>query len=271
MKRRVETTTSRTAEMTCLCRAASFLESNPYYKSDDWVAQKLLPRKIQLAFKLAAARRFLVKAFAPEGVYEWAIARTKYIDALLAKASSEGFSQAVLFGAGFDTRGIRFQSGITRMRVLELDAPTTQRAKIEQYQKRGIAVPANLEFVTINFERELVENKLQETGFSKGARTLVVLEGVTQYLRPEAVYSTLRTISNAVGKGSWLVFDYAHASVLKGESKVYGQDRMIKGVNKVGESWQFGLEEAEIEPLLTRYGFELKDRKSPHDLEEMYF
>jgi methyltransferase (TIGR00027 family) len=247
------------------------LESNPLYKSDDWVAQKLLPKKIQWAFKLAAARSLFVKAFAPEGVYEWVIARTKYIDALFAKACSEGFSQIVFFGAGFDTRGIRFQSELTRMKVFELDAPTTQRAKIDQYQKRDIAVPANLVFVPIDFEKELIEDKLHEAGFCKGARTLVILEGVTQYLRPEAIYSTLRAISNEVGEGSWLIFDYAHASVLKGEGKAYGQDRMMKGVNKYGESWQFGLEEAEVGPLLTRYGFRLMEQKSPHDLQETYF
>lgn len=270
-ERRIETKTSRTAEMTCLCRAASSLESNPFYKSGDWVAQKLLPRKIQLVFKIATARRLLVKAFAPEGIYEWVIARTKYIDALFIRACSEGFSQVVLFGAGFDSRGIRFQSELKGTKVFELDAPTTQSAKIEQYRKRDIAVSANLVFVPSNFEKESVEDKLHEAGFCRGIKTLVVVEGVIQYLKPEAVYATLQTIGNEVGKGSWLVFDYAHASVLNGESKAYGQARMMKGVKKFGESWQFGLEEMEVEPLLTKYGFRLLDRKGPQELQEIYF
>jgi methyltransferase (TIGR00027 family) len=269
--RRIESSASRTADMTCGCRAISYMESNALHKSDDWVAPKLLPRTLQILIRIPIARRFLSRLLGPQGIYEWVIARTKYIDEVFIHASAEGFSQVLLLGAGFDSRGVRFQSELKEAKVFELDAPTTQRAKIEQYQKRGIAVPANLVFVPINFERELIEDKLHEAGFCKGARTLAVLEGVTQYLRPEAIYSTLRTISNEVGKGSWLVFDYAHASVLKGESNAYGQDRMIKGVNKFGESWQFGLEEAEVEPLLTKYGFRLMERKSPHDLQETYF
>jgi methyltransferase (TIGR00027 family) len=257
--------------MCCLCRAASSLESDPIYKTQDWVAKELLPKKIQLLFKIAIARRLLIRGFAPQGVYEWVIARTKYIDALFAKATSEGFSQVVLFGAGFDTRGIRFESELKGTKVFELDAPSTQKAKIDQYQKRGIAVPANVIFVPINFEKESVEDKLDEAGFGRGTKTLVVLEGVTQYLVPEAVYSALRTISNEVGKGSWLIFDYAHASVLKGEGHAYGQDRMMKGTNRFGESWQFGLEEAEVGPLLGKYGFKVIDRKGPNELEEAYF
>jgi len=271
MARRIETTTSRTAEMVCLCRAASSLETDPLYRSGDWVAQKLLPRKIQLFFKLRAVRKFLVRAFAPEGIYEWVIARTKYIDNLFVRACSEGFSQILLFGAGFDSRGIRFQPELKEMRVFELDARTTQGAKVEQYQKRGIAVPANLVFVPINFEKESVEDKLNGAGFGRGMKTLVILEGVTQYLKPETVHATLQTISGIVGRGSWLVFDYAHASVLRGEGESYGQDRMVKGVSRAGESWQFGLEEEEVKPLLGRYGFRLTDQKGPSKLEQAYF
>lgn len=232
--RRIETTTSRTAEMCCMCRAASNLESDLHYRSGDWVAQELLPRKIQWVFKLPPARHLLIKAFAPEGVYEWVIARTKYIDVLFAKACSEGFSQIVFFGAGFDTRGIRFQADLKGLLVFELDAPTTQGAKIEQYRKRGVAVPANLIFVSVNFEKESISERLTRSGFCKGMRTLVVLEGVTQYLEPAAISTMLQTISDEVGKSSWLVFDYAHASVLKkeGDEYAYGQRRMIKETQK---------------------------------------
>jgi methyltransferase (TIGR00027 family) len=271
MQRRIERTTSRTAEMTCLCRAASNLESNPLLRSGDWVARKLLPRTIQLAFRFQAARRFLVKAFAPEGTYEWVIARTRYIDALFAGLPKQRFSQVLLFGAGFDTRGIRFRSELQEATMFELDAPTTQSAKIAQYRQRGVALPSNLVFVPINFETDSVAERLGQAGFRRGMKTLVLAEGVTQYLKPEAVFSTLETVSREVGKGSWFVFDYAHASVLRGAGDTYGEERMMKGVTRFGESWQFGLDEGDVGPLLARYGFKLLDRKGPAELEEAYF
>ena len=99
----------------------------------------------------------------------------------------------------------------------------------------------------------------------------MVAEGLIQYLKAEAVHATLKTVSTEVGQGSWLIFDYAHASVLRGGGNAYGQERMMRGVTRFGESWQFGLEEEEVEPLLRRHGFKLLDRQSPRDLEQAYF
>lgn len=99
----------------------------------------------------------------------------------------------------------------------------------------------------------------------------MILEGVLQYLNPESAASTLETIEKETGSGSWFVFDYAHASALRGDGNDYGESGMIKGVKDFGESWQFGLEKSEVESFLVKYGFSLLDHKSPKDLEELYF
>jgi methyltransferase (TIGR00027 family) len=269
--RRIESGASRTADMTCGCRAISYMESNPLYKSDDWVAPRLLPRLMQFLVRIPITRRLLSRVLGPQGIYEWVIARTKYIDDIFRQASARGFSQVLLFGAGFDSRAVRFQSELKHSQVFELDAPTTQTVKIGQYRRRGIEVPSNQTFVPIDFEKESVSGKLKEAGFDRGKKTLVILEGVLQYLKPEAVYATLDTIKNHVGLGSWLVFDYAHASMLRAEGNLCEESRMMKGLNKFGESWQFGLDETEVEPMLYKYGFKLLDRKGPKELEEAYF
>ncbi|MGA2975010.1 MAG: SAM-dependent methyltransferase [Spirochaetia bacterium] len=270
-KRRIESRASKTADMTCGCRALSSMEKNPLYKSDDWVAAKLLPRKIQLIVRIPPARKMLARVFGPQGVYEWVIARTRYIDEVMRRALAEGFSQVLIFGAGFDSRAIRFQAQLGDCRVFELDAPTTQAMKIGQLQKRGVVLPPNLVFVPVNFEKETAKEKLSSAGFHAGAKTLAILEGVLQYLKPDAAEETLRTVAEHVGTGSWLVFDYAHASVLRGEGSLYGEERMTRGVSRFGESWQFGLEENEVEPFLRKYRFSQRDRRSPRQLEEMCF
>lgn len=66
--RRIETTQSRTAEMTCGCRAASWMEKRAAFRSGDWVAPLLLPRKMQALFKVPVFRRLLTRVFGPEGV-----------------------------------------------------------------------------------------------------------------------------------------------------------------------------------------------------------
>ena len=270
-QRRIETSTSRTAEMTCVCRAASFLETDPRYKSGDSTAGRLLPRMLQLAFHSRVLRKLLLRLLMPAGIYEWVIARTKYIDALVTRCQADGFKQVLLIGAGFDTRAIRFQPELKAMKVYELDAPTTQRAKVEQYRRRRIAVPANLIFVPVNFETEKLEDRLREAGFGEGHKTLVIAEGVMQYLTPEAAHATLQTVHKMVGRGSRLVFDFAHAEVLEGTGTTFGQVAITRSVGKFGESWQFGLQEGELETLLARHGYKLVERKTPHDLEDTYF
>ena len=132
-------------------------------------------------------------------------------------------------------------------------------------------MPPNVTFVPINLETESAEQKLQKWGFKRNQNTLVILEGVLQYLNSQAVHVTFTTIRNTVGAGSRIVFTHAYAAVLRGEGNVYGQERMISGVNRLGESWQFGLDEAEVKAFLGKYELVLVDQKSPKDLEEMNF
>jgi len=132
-------------------------------------------------------------------------------------------------------------------------------------------MPRNLSFVPINFEKELIVERVKEAGLRSGKKTLVLLEGVLQYLTPEAAYATLDVVKELTGPGSILVFDYAHASVIRGEGNDFGEARMTEGVNRYGESWQFGLEEADVEPFLRRFGFRPLERSGPKELEKAYF
>jgi len=269
-KRRIESTQSRTADMTCGCRAASWMEKRPAFKSGDWVAPLLLPRKMQLMFAIPPVRRLLTRIIGPEGIYEWVIARTRYIDGIFERALLVGVTQVLIIGAGFDSRAVRFKADERGVRVFELDAAPTQQAKIQQYRARGIAVPTNVTLVAINFDKETIEERLRASGFGSGEKTLVIAEGVFQYITPGAAHATLKAVKDLIGLGSWLVFDYAHASVLRGEGDAYGQKRMIAGTKRFGESWQFGLEAGEVGPLLNTYDFALVEQKSPADLENAY-
>jgi methyltransferase (TIGR00027 family) len=271
MKRRIETTTSRTAEMTCMSRACSTQESDTHYRSDDSIAPVLLPGPFRLLLRVSPARKFFSRVAAPQGIYEYVIARTKYIDAAFKQALAEGFEQILIFGAGFDTRAIRFQDRMGDTRVFELDVPLTQQAKISQYQKRGVAVPANLRFIPINFDKETLPEKLDQAGFLKQRRSLFILEGLLMYLQPESVDKTFRTIQDYGGEGSRVVFDYVYASVLRNEGLYYGETWILQTVSGTGEQWQFGIEEGQAEQFLASYEMRLVDHKDAQDLESVYF
>ena len=107
-KRRIETRTSRTAEFTCMSRAASYRETRGCYKGTDNIAYALVPGFIKLLLRFPRFCKLYNKYLAPKGIYEYVIARTKYIDSLFIDAFEQGFDQIVIFGAGFDSRAQRF-------------------------------------------------------------------------------------------------------------------------------------------------------------------
>jgi methyltransferase (TIGR00027 family) len=271
LKRRIESTTSRTAEMTCLSRACSARETNRYYKSDDHIAPLLLPSGLNPFLHISLARRLFSKVAAPKGIYEYVIARTKYIDAVFKQALAEQFDQVLIFGAGFDTRALRFQDAMGNTRVFELDVPVTQQAKIGQYQKRHLVVPPNLTFIAIDFDKESLPTKLDAAGFCKHRRSLFILEGLVMYLQPESVHETFQTIRDYAGRGSRVVFDYIYASVLRKEGIYYGETGIVQTVSGAGEQWHFGIEKGQIEQFLARYAMQLINHKDAKDLEQAYF
>jgi methyltransferase (TIGR00027 family) len=184
--------------------------------------------------RLSLVRALYRRVLAPKGLYEYVIARTRYIDAAFKQALADRFDQIVLFGAGFDTRALRFGSDLGETRVYELDAPPTQRAKIDRFRQRGLSVPPNVVFGAIDFDKESLPAKLN-IGFRDNARTLFILEGVLMYLQPESADATLRTIRAFAGKGSRLVFDYAKSSVLRDENTLYGEASVARAVARVSE------------------------------------
>jgi len=213
--------------------------------------------------------RALYRHFACAGLYPYVIARTKYIDAAFQRALVENFDQILIFGAGFDTRALRFK--LNRTKVFELDAAVTQQAKRGQLAKRNLAIPPNLTFIAIDFDTENLEDKLVSSSFQAGHQTLFVLEGLLMYLEPASVDGTLRTIKRFAGAGSLVVFDYLYASVIRKEHLFYGEAEAMASVSKAGEPWQFGIERGEVAEFLAGYGFALRDERDASALEEMYF
>ncbi|MBN2516780.1 MAG: SAM-dependent methyltransferase [Deltaproteobacteria bacterium] len=270
-ERRIETTTSRTAAWTCVSRAASSLESDSHYRSDDHIALLLVPTSLKLLLHIPLIRRFFSQVIAPKGVYEYTIARTRYIDSIFKQILVEGFDQILIFGAGFDTRALRFRTETGAARIFELDVPITQKAKLGQYEKRGLSIPANVRFISIDFDKESLSEKLEEAWFSKDRRSLFVLEGLLMYLKPESVDGTFKVIERFAGEGSEVVFDYVRASVLRGAGSYYGQREIVKSVSKAGERWYFGIEEGELGQFLKKYGLRVCEHKDAQELERMYF
>ena len=123
----------------------------------------------------------------------------------------------------------------------------------------------------IDFDRESISQRLDQTGFRGDEKTLFILEGILMYLQPESVDQTFQILRELSSQGSELVFDYIYASVLRQENVHYAEKGIAKLMARVGEQWHFGIEEGEILNFIEQYGFDLLDHRTAGDLEEMYF
>ncbi len=269
-KRRIETKASRTAAYTCFSRACATRERDSHFRGPDYLAEVILPAPARLLLNITPLRKLFMRKLFPLGIYEYVIARTKVMDDAFLSALEAGYPQIVLLGAGFDTRALRFADQNRGTKIFELDVPTTQEPKVEIFRKRGLAIPPELTFVPINFDREDIFTVLTTAGFQEGQLTLFLWEGVSMYLSAEAVNDTLEFIRAHSASGSRVVFDYIYASVLRQENRFYGEQEIFKTVSTAGEGWTFGLEDDEISPFLTARGFEIIAHHTSSELERLY-
>ena len=267
--RRIDSQSSRTAYYTCMYRAASYLEKNELYQSEDYIAPRLLRGLI----------KFLVKyklinfnwPFFPKGIYEYVIARTKYIDNIFKESIENGMEQILIFGAGFDSRALRFAKKNIIIKIFELDSLPTQTAKLKQFRKKDISIPKNTIFIPMDFHVDSVSEKLESNGFKRNKTTLFIMEGIIMYLDKEAVDELFKLIYKLAVPESRVIFDYIHASVLRRENIYYGEKDIYEKVNSLREPWLSGIEKGEIEAFLKNYNFNLIQNLNSEDLEKMFF
>ncbi len=271
MKKRIETTSSRTAEWTCICRAASALETNPCYHSDDTLALKILPAPIKQLIQIPWYRRLHCRWGIPRGMYEYVIARTKYMDAVYQQAISDHLDQIILLGAGFDTRAIRFPVDDGHTQIYEFDSFHTQQTKLNLYRQNHIPLPTGITFEAVDFVRESLAERLAAIGFPKNKRCLFLMEGVSMYLEPAAIHQTFLTLTQVAGSQSRIAFDYIYLDVLRREGRHYGETEIMTAVSGVNEAWQFGIEQGKVEQFLSQYGWRLVNHMSAKEMEANYF
>ena len=269
-ERRIEQKGSSTAGYTCFSRACATREQDEDFRGPDYLAEIFLPPIPQILFSVPLLRKWLMRKMFPTGIHEYVLARTNLFDEVFVDALDRGFSQIVLLGAGMDTRALRFQDRNKGATIFELDITATQRYKRELYKRKGITLPETLVFVPIDFNKERLADVLTQAGYREGQRTFFLWEGVTMYLEPEAVDSTLAFIHSSAAEGSIVAFDYVRASVLRRENTLYGEKGSYERVARAGERWTFGIEDGAIEGFLTERGLKLLSHHTPDDLQTAY-
>ena len=184
----------------------------------------------------------------------WFIAaRSRIAEEALTEAVNAGATQLVVLGAGLDTLAYRTPLA-DRLRIFEVDFPATQARKREMLAAAGIAVPATLTYVGIDFERQTLAEALGAAGFAASERSFFSWLGVVPYLTEAAIFSTLGYIAQLKG-GAGVVFDYInpHASVAPAGRAA--DQALAERVAAAGERFQSYFDTAQLCAKMTAAGF----------------
>jgi methyltransferase (TIGR00027 family) len=192
----------------------------------------------------------------------WLIAaRSRIAEDALTVAAGDGARQLVVLGAGLDTLAYRTPLA-ERLRIYEVDHPATQAWKRQMFDAASISLPATLNFVAMDFERETLADALGSAGFDPAQRSVFIWLGVVPYLTERSVFSTLAYIAGVPG-GAEVVFDYADPSA--------AHRAVATGAAAVGEIFQSYFETARLCSELTALGFRRVDDLGPQQVAARFF
>jgi methyltransferase (TIGR00027 family) len=258
---------SRTAQRVAMSRAAHQVLDTPVVL-DDPIALSIVgadaARDIRSHPRWLAARRARhLRAFV--------VARSRAAEDELAAALRRGVRQYVILGAGLDTFAYRSPYPAAALRIFEVDHPATQAWKRGRLVAAAIGVPPFLTFVPIDLETQTLAARLAEAGLRSDQPAFFSWLGVTMYLTPASVMSTLRYVATTAAPGSGLVFDYAvPPSAVSGARRLLYRALMHR-VAAVGEPWRAFFAPQVLTAELAALGFRHIEDFGAADLNARFF
>ena len=116
-------------------------------------------------------------------------------------------TQVLVLGAGYDTLGWRLAPEFPGVRFVEIDHPATGRLKAKGITKMGLR--DNLHLIQADLGHRRLEDVLAAVdAWDSSAQSVVVAEGLIQYLAPDAVRDLFVQCSTVTGAGSRIAFTH---------------------------------------------------------------
>ena len=192
---------------------------------------------------------------ARHGLRWFIAARHRFAEDRAQAAITRGVRQVVVLGAGLDT--FAYRQPDPAVTVFEVDHPATGEWKRDRLRQAGIAIPASVGPVGVDFERDDLTVALTGAGFAPDAAAVVMWLGVMPYLSPSAVSTTL-TVFGAMSDCE-IVFDYrAPLTDPDAATRAAAADLRARTA-AVGEPLSEPIEPARLHDMLRSAGFTVID------------
>jgi methyltransferase (TIGR00027 family) len=198
------------------------------------------------------------------------VVRSRFAEDHLDAARDAGVRQYVVLGAGLDTFAYRQQRHDPALRIWEIDHPATQAWKRELLANADLAIPANVTYVAVDFERDSLADALSRAGLDGAAGAVFAWLGVVPYLTSDAIDATLQYIASVAGEAGGVAFDYGLSRSMLSDVQRVAFDAFAARVAAAGEPLRTTFEPAELADHLRALGFGAIEDASAADLNARY-
>lgn len=189
------------------------------------------------------------------GIRFFVVARSAIAEQALKEAvERRAVRQLVILGAGLDTFSYRNPFG-SQLKVFEVDHPATQAWKRRRLVEAGIAIPSDLVYAPVDFERDNLSDCLAACGLDQNIRTFFVWLGVVPYLTVDAISLCLSQMA-AHPAGAEVVFDYSEPSDRIDPAARADRDEREARVAAAGEPILSRFIPSDLHAMLRRYHFD---------------
>jgi methyltransferase (TIGR00027 family) len=258
---------SRTALGVAALRAVhQLLDGEPKILHDP-IAVRLLDADVlqQIQSNPARAHEPLTK-----GLRSHVVLRSRFAEERMAQAVQRGVHQCVILGAGFDTFAFRQPDWARNLRIYEVDHKATQEEKHQRLQSAGISIPANLEFVAIDFESVSLREGLQTSSLNFSEPAFFSCLGVLVYLSREAADAIFHLVA-AFPASSEIVFTFSALGSSPSGDDTESRTALANMASSLGEPWQTHFDPQTLMRVLRTLGFSAISFLSSEAADQIYF
>jgi len=217
------------------------------------------------------------------GYLEMVSIRTRWVDdAIVSTLKEFGYekkkTQLVLLRARNDTRSFRLDIG-RNCTVFEVDLPEMQQNKLDgllyldekDYDAAARRVKrGQVKFVDATIGKALIRHD----DWNQKTKTIVVMEGFTQYVNKGRTTDQLKLMYRIMPKGSKIIMTYADVNCVRDPSKCGNPDNVKNVLQLCAESpefgvWRSGWTQEEMKEYLFKCGYQVEwdtTAKECHDI-----
>ena len=264
-----------TALVSCFARAYCYKNSEGQVFADSVAERMLAPEEYDaISRNMAQGIRYFAPNFrgTPEEALRFIVnrqlapsvlVRSAFCEGALDDALRRGCRQVVIYACGYDTFSLRTDH--RAITVYELDRPEMIADRRERVARGGIEPVCRVKSIGCDLSRPAWKDRLIEAGFDVKRSAFSSLLGISYYLTREAFESLIAEIASISCEGASIGFDYP----MDEDGVESAKNRELAAV--AGEAMKARYARREMEALLSRAGFSIREHMGADEATEAFF